>query len=61
MKKEVKVRYYFDDKDYSEEETILTIQNLIKALAKIKGVNIDENLLRKFANSIIGNVYLIEE
>ena len=54
MKKEVKVRYYFDDKDYSEEETILTIQNLIRALAKIKGVNIDENLLRKFANSIIG-------
>ena len=54
MEKEVKVRYYFDDKDYSEEETILTIQNLIKALAKIKGVNIDENLLRKFANSIIG-------
>ena len=54
MKKEVKVRYYFDDKDYSEEETILTIQNLIRVLAKIKGVNIDENLLRKFANSIIG-------
>ena len=54
MKKEIKVRYYFDDKDYSEEETILTIQNLIRVLAKIKGVNIDENLLRKFANSIMG-------
>lgn len=54
MKKEVKVKYYFDDKDYSEEETILTIQNLIRVLAKIKVVNIDKNLLRKFANSIIG-------
>ena len=36
MKKEIKVHYYFDDKDYSNEESSYIIAKFITKLAEIK-------------------------
>ena len=47
MKKEIKVHYYFDDKDYSNEESSYIIAKFITKLAEIKNQEINEELVRQ--------------
>lgn len=56
-KKDIGLIVKFDDKEYSEEETVLLYKNLFTLLAEGNNVKIDQKLLEKVIRAIVSDLF----
>ena len=56
-KKDIGLIVKFDDKEYSEEETVLLYKNLFTLLAEGNNVKIDQKLLEKVVRTIVSGLF----
>ncbi len=56
-KKDIGLIIKFDDKEYSEEETVLLYKNLFTLLAEGNNVKIDKKLLEKVVRAIVSDLF----